>query len=759
MNKGSIEELKEEITGTVKSTPPQRISGDIMQTVLVDVVDTLSDGKNLQDNSIPDDKLANPVSIDEDSRGYVNINVGNKTKKVLGKARENELKDELQEQIQEAVSQIQPIVIEGDVTNAADEEDITSSNSLLKIKNRNNVYSEYAYVILRKNKSFAEQVTDSNTIYEIRYDFDLDDEAVTIPSDCVLKFEGGVIRNGSVVFDNTLVKAEAKAFEHVSFSGTLCNTEIIVDVFGATPDNSDNSEILNNLFSLATFGKTYKFIFKGRVSYNITEPLELWFGYENRCHIIGNEATIRQQSDNIPILICHEWCVVDNLKLIYNNEQPQANDRAIAIGYSRLVYSEIKNITIQNAHTCIGVVTDAETQHPTTDRSMVNCNIYNINTWQISGYFLNLDPLGFPGLTSGTYFNNIYFGITHYNKTEKNEAISFCKTTNNSQITIGELNIEGGFINSLFDIRPNACITIQTLHIEGIKVKGYAAIQTNGSSSIIVEDFDIDYNCEFKYQYGCLAQPGSNDFLKIGRLKINQDLIVNNSLFLIIPSTGTSVAIIDKYINTSSANVTILNTGVSGNCLLRLQNQMYPMSGNSYPTNSKYTGRSFWKSNANRMAFYNGVNWVDEKNYPIMAHRGTSSQRPQNLSEDTVGFCYFDTDLKKPIYIAKVEAVILEFSTSNYEYAAQPNPMTPGESYIVRVLSGQGSKFGYMNSNFSFRDLQDINRTGDTEIEAKDWPYLYVTSNTTVATMQIIAFDYIWVDANGEPVDDSSESS
>ena len=47
------------------------------------------------------------------------------------------------------------------------------------------------YVILRKNKSFSEQVTKANTIYEIRYDFDLNNTNVTIPDNCILKFIGG----------------------------------------------------------------------------------------------------------------------------------------------------------------------------------------------------------------------------------------------------------------------------------------------------------------------------------------------------------------------------------------------------------------------------------------------------------------------------------------------------------------------------------------------------------------------------------------
>jgi len=54
------------------------------------------------------------------------------------------------------------------------------------------------YVILRKNKTFVEQVTVANTIYEIRYDFALTAN-FTLPNNCVLLFCGGKIYGGNEV--------------------------------------------------------------------------------------------------------------------------------------------------------------------------------------------------------------------------------------------------------------------------------------------------------------------------------------------------------------------------------------------------------------------------------------------------------------------------------------------------------------------------------------------------------------------------------
>lgn len=82
-------------------------------------------------------------------------------------------------------------------------EDIdTDADGKLQFANR--VYNAQqpngmGYKILRKDATFASQVTDANTIYEIRYDFDLGGEEVTIPEGCELSFVGGSIDNGTIV--------------------------------------------------------------------------------------------------------------------------------------------------------------------------------------------------------------------------------------------------------------------------------------------------------------------------------------------------------------------------------------------------------------------------------------------------------------------------------------------------------------------------------------------------------------------------------
>lgn len=112
----------------------------------------------------------------------------------------------LKQTVEEQVKNYKPIIVEGNVTNAPDEEDITSDgNNLLKLKNRSQLYG-MGYVILRRDKSFAEQIIGIGTIYEIRYNFDLGGKRVAIPADCVLKYVGGSLNNGTIVYNNTIVE-------------------------------------------------------------------------------------------------------------------------------------------------------------------------------------------------------------------------------------------------------------------------------------------------------------------------------------------------------------------------------------------------------------------------------------------------------------------------------------------------------------------------------------------------------------------------
>ena len=108
-----------------------------------------------------------------------------------------------------------------------DEEDITitdrdfNGNSKLKFKDKKydpSTFSGIGYKILRKNivrrvnddgtidyinYLSPNEFSDSNTIYEIRYDFDLNGKEIQLLENCTLYYNGGSLNNGTIIYSNT----------------------------------------------------------------------------------------------------------------------------------------------------------------------------------------------------------------------------------------------------------------------------------------------------------------------------------------------------------------------------------------------------------------------------------------------------------------------------------------------------------------------------------------------------------------------------
>lgn len=158
------------------------------------------------------------------------------------------------EEVNKAVADIQPIEITGDVTNAPDEEDLTSENQggtdVLKFKDKaynSALYSGLGRVYLRKNivtlegtgKNVLTQamVNTANTIYHIQYDYDLNGQTITLPAGCVLEFDGGSLSNGTLAGDYINISAgNTKIFNNITFNAITFNNGLNVCWVGCKGD-------------------------------------------------------------------------------------------------------------------------------------------------------------------------------------------------------------------------------------------------------------------------------------------------------------------------------------------------------------------------------------------------------------------------------------------------------------------------------------------------------------------------------------------
>lgn len=205
----------------------------------------------------------------------------------------------------------------GTINNMPDGEDLTSKNiaggkSVMQLAGRPynpSAFSGKGYAILRKNVSVLsrggsaniltqEMISQPNTVYEVRYDFDLNGETVTIPEGCTIKFSGGCIKNGIIQGTDTLIEAgNTSILINVEFKGTFINSVIYSIWFGLIGEEKDGTEnqIPQNNEQLtfehiASFirgctsvtlefeNKVYGF---GRGDFNpqMTAPTRLWYGY------------------------------------------------------------------------------------------------------------------------------------------------------------------------------------------------------------------------------------------------------------------------------------------------------------------------------------------------------------------------------------------------------------------------------------------------------------------------------------------------
>lgn len=72
----------------------------------------------------------------------------------------------------------------------------------------------------------------SNHIYKITKDIDLNGETLTIPEGCTLDFQGGIITNGTVSLNSTLVLPNAciiSKYITATISGTYAKGQCLFD--------------------------------------------------------------------------------------------------------------------------------------------------------------------------------------------------------------------------------------------------------------------------------------------------------------------------------------------------------------------------------------------------------------------------------------------------------------------------------------------------------------------------------------------------
>lgn len=251
----------------------------------------------------------------------------------------------------------------------ADEEDITltqnadSTGRVYQFKNRD-TSKGMGYIILRTDKTLAEQITEENTIYEIRYDFDLDGETLEIPADCVLDFNGGKISNGILKGNNTFIQAaDVQLFDNLVFDGRFANIEFYAAWFGAkTGSENDATESLQNAIDNANVTYTKRVILSEGTYYisgTLKIPSRFKFGGKPKSSgavwsYRGELSTI-YQTKNLPAIQLGEsgeevrGIEISNLAIGISDDYSENTDNLYGIstsGCSHFAFNNFENVWI-----------------------------------------------------------------------------------------------------------------------------------------------------------------------------------------------------------------------------------------------------------------------------------------------------------------------------------------------------------------------------------------------------------------------------
>ncbi len=281
---------------------------------------------------------------------------------------------------------ISPVIATDIITNS---EDIVKNDSKeLEFANKEynpEQFSGLGRVYLRKNivdgKNILtqEMINKPNTRYIIQYDYDLNQEEITIPENCTLDFQGGSLYNGTVVFNNTNLKGLVRLI-NIDALGSINNTVFQVDWLTRNLNNNLGRRI-NRIMPILT-GVTLQF---GPDVYTIEETLNFDYKYYT---IKGTSAGYNQGERGSTLQASSNF--KGDFLINFTQE-----------GGTRSVIIENMHLSAQGVTGGIcGCFYDAS--------SLRNINITGVGKDNIGLYLRVGDLEQYNGVTQTSYFENIF---------------------------------------------------------------------------------------------------------------------------------------------------------------------------------------------------------------------------------------------------------------------------------------------------------------------------------------------------------------
>ena len=206
---------------------------------------------------------------------------------------------------------------------------------------------------VKKNILTPDMINRHNTIYEIRYDFDLNGEIIEIPEGCTLKFEGGSLKNGKIVGNETKLENLYKSFYNVKLENTYAD---VINEF--TIDRNlfkDDVSYLAQLISIPCGKLTFT------TSYEFTISISSYFAlnFKSNSNIDFSNSTFSLVANDLSNYAIFNIVGVHNVKIsnfsIIGDVRTHIGDSG-EFGHGIHISNSSENIVINNAniHECWG---------------------------------------------------------------------------------------------------------------------------------------------------------------------------------------------------------------------------------------------------------------------------------------------------------------------------------------------------------------------------------------------------------------------
>ena len=533
-----------------------------------------------------------------------------------------------------------------------------------------------------------QMVSQANTIYVIQYDYDLNGQAITLPAGCVLEFDGGSVKNGTLAGNGTIINAGVnRIFSSVTFSGTWANKEAYPEWFGEYGLWTDSENLFIISKSVRLTGATYWSPSSNAPTLRVRGTLFSDCQSEIRIVPPSNDFIGIQLGDPNGSLQTRE----KRLKLkgisVFLHTLTNAQRTAV-LGISYTQGLTIENCSFANSNARNSVITKSVLDAPAetlnygivfygdaTGSSEITAFINSSARGDIAVYFK--DEADFVNFYGGSFgCGNYGYGLVYGQQVTNLGFFGVAFNQGIRQIHVVTENPQKDATSGM---------TLENCRFEQL-YNGTIEDDVDGGDAFYascVLTFELS-STNSSYTYGLysantLSPLGTKLRIKNNRLSVvafvncwclsidtHSPVDVSESEYINLTFVNTFFRADNVSITTNSAQIvenltvsqvsaSVVRYGMSNLRIVRNSSGDRRTSGTNALRPIIQTGEEkgfqYYSQSLSRPTWWNGSAWKDQDGYTFALKIGNSTQRPSTLTSGDVGFYFWDMTLKKPLFL------------------------------------------------------------------------------------------------------------